>query len=188
MGDPAPAFRLTDSTGEPFDLAELVGHQPIVLQLGSHSCPVYRYRRHWMSGLLEDYGERVTFLLVYTVEAHPAGAPSPYADRQWRTWINRVSGVKIGQPAEYEARRQQAAASKAALGLSQRMLVDSMDNAVWQAYGAASSPAFVIDREGNIAAQQVWIDPQGIRQVLEELLSDPTSAGQPVDGSHQTAH
>ncbi len=176
VGEPAPGIHLTDLAGRPFELEEMVGHQPIVLQLGSHSCPVYRYRRHWMSDLMEDYGDRVTFLLVYTIEAHPAGASSPYADREWRTWINRVSGIKIDQPDRYGARHRQAEISKAALGLTQRMLVDTMDNAVWQAYGAASSPAFVIDTEGKIAAQQVWIDPEGIRQVLDELLSEPDSS------------
>lgn len=124
-----------------------------------------------MNELLAEYGDRVTFLLVYTVEAHPVGAPSPYADREWRTWINRVSRVKIPQPSRYEDRRRQAETSKAALGLGQRLLVDSMENAVWNAYGSASSPAFVIDLDGRIASQQVWIDPQEIRQVLDRLLA-----------------
>ncbi len=51
------------------------------------------------------------------------------------------------------------------------MIVDEMDDAVWRSYGAASSPAFVIDHEGRIAARQVWIEPRKIKQVLERLLS-----------------
>ena len=129
-----------------------------------------------MNELLEQYGDRVTFLLVYTIEAHPAGAPSPYTDREWRTLINRASAIKIPQPDRYEDRRRQAETSKAALKLSQRVLVDSMANDVWSAYGSASSPAFVIGWEGRIASQQVWIDPPEIRRVLERLLAQPPEA------------
>ena len=53
------------------------------------------------------------------------------------------------------------------------MLIDEMNNAVWQAYGAASSPAFVIDTKGKIAARQVWINPKELRQVLSRLLGTP---------------
>lgn len=52
------------------------------------------------------------------------------------------------------------------------MAADGMDNGIWKAYGAASSPAFVIDREGRIALRQVWLDPKGIAQALDRLLAD----------------
>ena len=152
-------------------LEELVGERPIVLQLGSHSCPVYRYRsRHWMRDLVDDYEGQVHFLLVYTLEAHPKGAVSPYADKEWLTSWNRFTGVKVEQPETERQREDNAVRSRARLEIDWPVLVDSMDNSVWQSYGAASSPAFVIDQEGRIVARQVWIRPGELRRVLDGLL------------------
>ncbi len=172
LDEPAPGFTLADLDGRPVELAELIGERPIVLQLGSHSCPVYRYRRFGVAGLYEEFGDRVHFLLVYTVEAHPVGSRSPYADGEWDPWWNRLSGVRVRQPADQEGRREQAQVSHERIDYRARMIVDTMDDAVWRSYGAASSPAFVIDRQGRIAARQVWIEPKKIRRVLERLLAE----------------
>ncbi len=172
VGEPAPTFELRGLDGETVRLEELLGDKPIVLQLGSHSCPVYRYRRFDMEDLARDFGDRVHFLLIYTLEAHPKGSKSPYEDEEWVSLPNRVTGVFIDQPKDLPARTARAEFSAEKLKLPHQVLVDSMDNAVWSAYGSASSPAFVIDRHGNIASSQVWIDPKEIRRVLEELLAE----------------
>lgn len=172
VGEPAPFFSLVDLDGRVVDLADLIGDKPIVLQLGSHTCPVYRYRRFWMNDLYDELGDRVTFLTVYTLEAHPVGSQSPYAEKEWDPLWNRLTGVRMGQPEDEEGRVERAKLSHGRLKLKAPMVVDSLDNAVWQRYGAASSPAFIIDREGRIAAQQVWIEPKKIRQVLLRLLTE----------------
>lgn len=171
VGEPAPRFSLVDLAGRTVKLEELIGDKPIVLRFGSHSCPVYRYRRFSMSGLEEDFRDRVHFLLIYTVEAHPVGSKSPYHEEEWDTLWNRLTGVRVRQPEDEEGRLERARSSHEKLGLEPLMVVDGMDNAVWQSYGAASSPAFVIDLEGNVAARQVWVEPKKIRQVLNRLLN-----------------
>ena len=170
VGDPAPDFVLTDLEGNSVSLSSLVGERPIVLQLGSHSCPVYRYRRHWMRDLAREYEGRAHFLIVYTLEAHPTGSKSPYADKEWRSLVNRVTGVSVEQTSTDEERRARAAWSQERLRLEQDMLVDGVDDDVWEAYGSASSPAFVIDLDGRIASRDVWIDPKAIRRTLEQIL------------------
>ncbi|MEM9552895.1 MAG: deiodinase-like protein [Acidobacteriota bacterium] len=172
VGESAPSFALETLDGERVYLDDLLGDGPVVLQFGSHSCPVYRYRRHWMDGLWEEYGERVRFVMVYTIEAHPVGSKSPYAEDEWDPWINRMVGVRVEQPPTYAARRERAATSKHALGIPITYLVDAMDDGVWQAYGAASSPAFVLDRNGTVVESQVWIDPDAIRAALDRLLAN----------------
>lgn len=169
-GEVAPAFRVTDTSGSAVELTDLLGERPVVLQLGSRSCPVFRYRRFGMEKLIADYADRVHFVVVYTIEAHPAGAKSPYDDEEWLTWINRLTGVRIEQAGDVEARRHEAAATAARLDLAQQVLVDSTDNEVWQAYGAAPSAAFVLDREGRVVLRQVWVDPVGLRAALDTLL------------------
>ncbi len=170
VGEVAPSFELTSLRGERVALADLVGEKPIVLQFGSHSCPVYRYRRHWMEGLAADYEGRAHFVLVYTREAHPVGSPSPFTEGEWDPWLNRLVGVRVREPQSLEERLRQAAASHEKLELGREMWVDSMDDAAWSAYGGAASPAFVLDRSGRVALRQVWVGPREIRATLDRLL------------------
>lgn len=172
VGAPAPRFELQTIEGTRIRLEDLLGDKPTVLQLGSHSCPVYRYRRFGMAELREKYKDRANFLIVYTLEAHPAGAKSPYADGEWLTWWNRFGGVRVPQAARSEERIAQARLSHEVLRIAYPMAADGMDNRIWKAYGAASSPAFVIDRDGRIALRQVWLDPKAIAQALDRLLAD----------------
>ncbi|MBA3564548.1 MAG: redoxin domain-containing protein, partial [Gammaproteobacteria bacterium] len=92
-GEKAPDFQLRDLSGATMRLTELIDDRPIVLQLGSHTCPVYRYRRFGMRELQAEFADRVHLLVVYTLEAHPTGAPSPYSNKEWRPLINRMTGV-----------------------------------------------------------------------------------------------
>jgi len=164
-GDPAPPFTLTDTAGNRVDLEQIVGDEPVVIQLGSYTCPVFRYRHFAMQPLRERFGERVAFLVVYTQEAHPVGAPSPYRDDEWVSWINRLARIDVGQPPDFAARADQARFARQAMDANVRFLVDGDDNAVWQAYGAAPSSAFVLDRSGRVV-------PGEIEHALERLLGD----------------
>ncbi|MEM7052137.1 MAG: deiodinase-like protein [Acidobacteriota bacterium] len=182
VGEPAPAFSLPSLDGGELALEELLDDRPVVIQLGSHSCPVYRFRRHWLRGLLEDYGERVRFLVIYSIEAHPEGSKSPHAEGEWNPWINKIAGIRIAQPETFEERFERARQSRIDLGLtdfesSLSFVVDRLDDAIWQTYGAASAPAFVLDRDGTVVSRQVWVDPKEIRRVLDRLLAaDPEPA------------
>ena len=170
VGAPAPRFELQDLHGNVVKLEELIGENPIVLQLGSFSCPVYRNRRHGMASLYREYKDKAKFLVVYTLEAHPVGSKSPYKDREWLTVWNRIARVRVPQAADAAQRQKQAKISHAAMKTQFPMITDGMDNTIWRAYGAVSSPAFVIDRNGQIVLRQVWVNPKEIRKVLDDLL------------------
>jgi len=170
LGQKAPNFALTDISGNNISLTQLIGTKPVVLQLGSHSCPVYRYRRFSMETLRKKYAGRVHFQMVYTVEAHPDGSKSPYAEDEWLTWWNRMTDTRVRQPRTERERISTAVMSRDTLGLNYPVAVDGMNDTVWKTYGAASSPGFVIDRHGRIVLRQVWIDPEEIDKTLESLL------------------
>lgn len=169
VGAPAPDFELQDIHGNTIKLDDIIGGKPVVLQLGSHSCPVYRYRRFGMASLYREYKHKAKFLVVYTLEAHPVGAKSPYADGEWLTWWNRFAGVRVPQAVSADERHEQARRSHDTLEIGYTMVTDQMDNTIWRAYGAVSSPAFVIDRNGQIVLRQVWVNPKEIRKVLDHL-------------------
>lgn len=170
--DRAPEFTLTDTAGTRVSLEQIMGDTPVVIQLGSYTCPVFRYRRFTMQPLRERFGDRVAFLVVYTQEAHPVGAPSPYRDEEWVPWINRLARIDLGQPPDFPARVERARFARQAMDANVRFLVDGDDNAVWQAYGAAPSPAFVLDRSGRVVLRQPWVVPGEIERTLEQLLDE----------------
>jgi len=171
VGELAPDFTLKNLQGQAVTLQSVIGNRPVVLQLGSHSCPVYRYRRFGMAELYEKYRDQVRFLLVYTLEAHPIGSRSPYSDEEWVSWWNRLPGVLIPQHQHYQERLKMAAKSKTNLDIQYPYLIDEMNNAVWLVYGSASSPAFIIDRQGRIVLRQVWINPTELEETLAQLLA-----------------
>lgn len=170
-GAAAPDFTLYDLRGEEQPLAQWLGDKPLVLQIGSHTCPVYRNRRHGMQRLYDKYGDQVNFLMVYTLEAHPSGSKSPYADAEWLTVWNQVPGVLIPQHTSLQERMMVASMSKTEVNLDYPYLVDDLGNTTWKAYGSVSSPAFVIDRNGIIALRQIWLDPGEIDKTLVQLLA-----------------
>ena len=172
QSEPAPDFELTDIDGNSVRLADLVGEKPLVIQLGSYSCPVFRYRRFDVQELQRDYTGRVDFVVVYTQEAHPYDAINPYEDRVWNPVINKVAGVNVPEHKSAEERRHQASLAHEAMELRSRFLVDAMDNRVWKQYGAAPSAAYVVDVHGIIRLRQPWVNPAEIRKTLDTLLSE----------------
>ncbi len=171
VGEAAPELQARRLDGTRVQLSDILdGKQPVVLQLGSHSCPVYRYRRFDIAKLQREYAGDVTFVVVYTVEAHPEGSKSPYREGEWLTNINRVTRTRVKQPESTEARIAQAIWSTEKLGRSDLIVVDTFEDRTWQRYGAAPSAAFVLDAGGNIVLRQPWVEPDGIRRALDGLL------------------
>lgn len=172
-GAEVPDVVVHDDGGREVPLADAIGDKPVVLQVGSRSCPVFRYRRFGMHELQREFAGRVDFLVLYTQEAHPVGSPSPYTDEEWDMWINRLTGVRLGATTTLDERRERAVDTVQRFELDVAVLVDGMDDAAWEAFGAAPSPAFVLDTDGRVALRQVWVDPDGIRPVLRRLLASP---------------
>jgi len=168
----APEFILKNVNGEEVELTGLIGTKPVVLQMGSYTCPVFRYRRWAMADLYEQYREQVNFLLVYTIEAHPKGSESPYFGREYRTWWNILTGADFKQAANFEERFSQANITVRSLNVPYPVVVDTMDNKVWKSYGRAPSAIFVVNREGKVVLKQPWVYPYGIKVMLDELLAE----------------
>ena len=124
-----------------------------------------------MGELYEKYKDRANFVLIYTLEAHPYGSNSPYRDEEWVTARNQVPAILVPQHTSLQERMMVASMSKTELKFEYPFLVDSLDNATWQAYGSAPSPAFVIDRTGVITLRQASVDPDEIDKSLAQLLT-----------------
>ena len=176
VGTPAPNVVLSDIDGNPVELSSLLGDKPVVVQLGSYTCPVFRYRRFDMQPLRARYKDQVEFVVLYTTEAHPVGSNSPYVDREWVPWHNRLTRVKTRESLSLDERREQAQFSIKQMHSNARFLIDSMNNTGWQAYGRAPSAAFLINTEGNVRFRQVWIEPKRLEEEIKLLLVQTTSS------------
>lgn len=172
VGENAPDFELKTPAGDIVSLTDLLGEKPIVLQLGSHTCPVYRYRRFSMSKLYRDYADKAHFLLIYTLEAHPVGAINPYVDKEWVSSFNYLTNTLVEKHENAEQRQKMAAHSTSKLNVAYPVVVDNMNNEIWRAYGRAPSAAFVIDKQGRVVSRMPWVDPQQIAKTIDGLIRD----------------
>lgn len=170
--------------GEQIALSDLHRGRPMVVRLGSLSCPVYRYRRFDFRKLRARYADRVDFVVIYTQEAHPNGTISPYADEEWVPWINRLARVQVPAHGTLTERRERAGDTRTRFSSTAHYLVDDMRNGNWSTFGEAPAPAFVFDAEGELVLRQPWVEPKALTSVLDALLDigaqpNELSAGQP---------
>ncbi len=82
-GTPAPSFELRTLGGGTRSLAQLTKDRPLVLYLGSLSCPVFRERCDNFAALWDEYSDRVNFAMHYPRDAHPAAPTRPSATGEW---------------------------------------------------------------------------------------------------------
>lgn len=126
-GDMAPDFELKDTEGRTWRLNELRG-QPVVLIIGSASCPMTQGGLPGLKELRREYGEQVHWLSLYVREAHPGEHLQPHHS--------------------YEQKRQQASVLHREEGAHWPVLVDGLTGTTHINYGLLPNPVFLIDAEG----------------------------------------
>jgi tetratricopeptide (TPR) repeat protein len=144
LGSAAPDFTLVLSSGDrPVRLSEFRGKRPVVLVMGSYTCPKFRSQVPVLNALYERYHERAEFLLVYIREAHGAGA--------WQSTVNQREGIDLADAATFEQKRGYAASCVRKLKIPYAAAVDRLDNATEKAYLAWPSRVYLVDKQGNVA-------------------------------------
>ena len=83
------------------------------------------------------------FFLVYVQEPHPSDG--------WQTESNVAEGVIYRQHQSFQEREEVANACSVALRLPFPVLIDEMDNAIDEAYGARPERLYVIGVDGAVA-------------------------------------
>ena len=114
-------------------------------------------------------GTRATIYVVYSKEAHPLGG--------WEVDRNKAEGISIDDPQTLDARRALASKTRDALKLSTPILIDTMDNAAMTAFGAGANSAYVIARDGTIAARQQWFEPAALKRHIDQSAAARAHAG-----------
>ena len=172
-GEAAPDFSLQTVDGKTVTASTLWSQKPTIIMTGSHTCPVFRGKVSPFESLAKEFGDRANFLVVYTVEAHPKGDPSPYSGKEWVTPKNEQEGILVRQPVKHEERVSLARECVQKEKLSVPLVVDTMENAVWKAYGSAPNCAYVIGRDGKIVDAEPWMEPEQLRKAITQALTAP---------------
>lgn len=126
VGEPAPAFSVTDTSGKKVSLADFKG-KTVVLEWTNPGCPFVQ--KHYRSANMQ--------------------ATQKAAVAQGAVWLS-VNSTAVGD-ADYKAPTEMAAWMQQQKGTPSATLMDS-DGKIGRAYGARTTPhMFVIDPHGRVA-------------------------------------
>ena len=164
IGDTAIEFWLKNLDGTQVSLFQLLAEKPVMLEFGSYSSPEFRRQVAATEALIAEYRDRVHFVVVYVMEAYPAspGRSSPFS--------HDTQGDPITQPQAYEQRVRLASLCVKDAGITAMVLVDEINNPIWQVYGPAPNLAYLISMDGKITEAQLWYDSSKMKSAIIDYL------------------
>ena len=98
-----------------------------------------------MTRIYQRFRDRVEFFVVYVQEAHPTDG--------WQTDSNLADGVLFRQHQSYSEREEVAQTCSLDLHIGLPIIVEEMDNAIDEAYGAAPERLYLVGIDGKVAYQ-----------------------------------
>lgn len=123
------------------ELSDLRG-APASLIFGCYTCPVFRRQSDRMKQLIADYGDRVQFVFVYVLEAHPTDG--------WNTNSNRADDIMYAQPVNLEERATVANDWRKAYDFKNPVVLDWPDNRINADYSGGPERLYVFDPKGIV--------------------------------------
>jgi len=96
-----------------------------------------------MERLYSQFKDRIEFFVVYVQEAHPTDG--------WQVESNIKDDVFYRQHQSLYEREEAARSCTIGLHISIPTLVEEMDNAIDEAYGAAPERLYLIGKDGRVA-------------------------------------
>ena len=96
-----------------------------------------------MNQIYRRFQDQIDFFIIYVQEAHPSDG--------WQADSNLTDGVLFRQYQGYDEREEVAQTCSLDIHLSIPVLIEEMDNAIDEAYGAAPERLCVIDADGKVA-------------------------------------
>ena len=121
-----------------------------------------------MERLYSQYKDRVEFFVVYVQEAHPTDG--------WQVESNIDENILFRQHRNYEEREDAAQSCTIGLQISIPTLVEEMDNAIDEAYGAAPERLYLIGKDGRVVyhggAGPHFFDLDELDEALQRLNAE----------------
>lgn len=161
-GQKLPPLSLVDLNGEPASLVAVQLNRPLVIVTASLTCNVARRRQPDLNELVQQFSDTTSFLIIYTIDAHPVQDPCPYTGREWTMRDNDEQGIRPRQPTTLTERLTLARQYARSVSPGIAVLVDTMDNATWEALGLAPNLALIVNPDGVVLQRQGWFDPRSL--------------------------
>lgn len=185
-GDSAADFTLYETDGTAFHLqSALQSGKPVLVVAGSYTCPVFRAKIPVINDIVANYGNDVTTVVVYELEAHPHTDTSVYFGYVNPGSQNLNAGILYNQPTTYGGRKAIAQDMMDSLPIAATVVMDGPCNEFWAHYGPAPNNAYLIDTSGMVVAKHAWFDkyPEDIYCDLDSLLGNPTNCSGTSNGT-----
>lgn len=96
-----------------------------------------------LNKLYDKYGDRVTFLAVYILEAHPSDV--------WQMESNVKDKVVFASPRNEDERSEVAGSCVRKLGIKFPAVLDDFSNVTEKAYTGWPDRIYLIDQQGRVA-------------------------------------
>lgn len=165
-GEIAPDFGLSTVDDGRFRLSDWRGKRPVLIEVGSITCPMTAGARQPLTNLYRDFAKDIEFVSVYVREAHPGEKYTRHTnqDQKMRAARDWVDLDKVPWT----------------------VAVDDLEGSMHQSYGGLPNSAYLIDRTGRVAFRALWAGQEGLlRDKIEELLSRERAGDDPVNLGEQ---
>ena len=149
LGERAPEFTLEDTEGRSWNLANLQG-RPVVLILGSASCPMTHGSLPGLLDVFHEFGDRTQWLFLYVREAHP--------------------GEHLPAHNNLDKKRENARFFRELEDLEWPVIVDDLAGTTHRMYGLLPNPVFLIDSGGRVAFRGDHAHAPTLRNALKHLI------------------
>lgn len=185
-GQQIPDLEVVTLEGKPTRLATLWREKPTLLVTASLTCGRARERQPWVTEVAKKYADRINVAVLYTLEAHPVGDPSPYAEYSPELENPEHPGERPGgnvhedgfprrQPTDLEGRETLAREFVELFDFAGPVVIDTMGNQGWEALGAGPNMGFLIGRDGKVAVKHGWLDDATMERSIEYFLDQQGS-------------
>jgi ankyrin repeat protein len=173
VGEQLPSVPVYELDGTAHSLREAwfrIG-KPTLLLTSSYTCPKSRSTYPRAAELAAKLEGRVQVAVIYIIEAHPKGDPSPYSGAEDVTIENQRDGVLCRQPSSLPERLILARQFQKRLQVRVPIYVDAMDDSVWKAIGGGPNMGVLVDNKGIVLARQGWFDAKSMQSAAESFLA-----------------
>ena len=146
-GETAPDFEAEQlsptgqRTGTTLRFSDLFDN-PVGLMFGSYTCPIFRDQLNRYEEIHQSLKDRINFLCVYILEAHPEDG--------WRVPHNWDKNICIPTPQSLNERAEIAKLCVKEEGLTIPMVLDTMDDALLKLYAGSPERLYAIGTDGVI--------------------------------------
>jgi thiol-disulfide isomerase/thioredoxin len=147
-GDAFPEFELITTDNSRLVNDDVFGQKPVIFIFGSMTCPMTASAAPSVQELHDEFGDRVTFIMMYVREAHP--------------------GEYYAQSETIENKLGYARALKDFYDIQWTVAADNVDGDLHRALDPKPNSAFLMDKDGTILFRSLWAaDYEALSQALD---------------------